>query len=490
MNAPAVDPGAAPTTFSFWHSRSLRWQVMAAVIVINLCAALVAFVVVIANARRATEAEMLSSVAVAERLVQETVERLAETVGGSVSLTQLPLHISGLRHVRIHIEDSTGKVVDVTPPAAAGSDEDADDHDEVPGWFATLVAVERSGTAIPVVENGQTIGIVRIGGEASDEIAEVWSDMSDLALLAAIVNVVILAALHLVLGRLLRPLRTLSDGLHELEAGHFDHRLPLPNMRELALIVEQFNALGAALRSARNDNVHLTERLVRVQDDERRQIAADLHDELGPCVFGLRANLESVDRLRARLDPEAARAIGERTATMAEIIDRVQERNRSLLRRLRPMALGHVPLSELIADLRADFEKNSPGRQFHLAIEEVEKHYPESVEITIYRCIQEAVTNALRHGGARRMWITLRGDSPSRQLHLAIRDDGTGLQPGSTPGFGFVGMEERITALGGNWRLETAEPHGMRVDITIPVPDGDAGSDIPGSRVQRKVSAS
>ncbi|GLK86057.1 ATP-binding protein [Ancylobacter defluvii] len=483
MTTFASDSVAGAVDYSFWGRRSLRWQVMAAVIVINLCAALVAFVVVILNAQRATRLEMLSSVAIAERLVQETAERLAETVGGSVSLTQLPLHITGLRHVRIHIEDLSGKIIAEAPSASDAGGED--ETDEVPGWFADLVTVDRAETAIPVVENGKTVGVVRISGEASDEIAEVWSDMSDLALLAAAVNITILAALYLVLGRLLQPLQTLSTGLHELEEGRFDHRLPLPRVRELARIVDRFNALSAALRMARQDNLRLNERLVRVQDDERRQIAADLHDELGPCLFGLRANLESIGRVLGRLESDPARRIGERVATMSEILDRVQEGNRSLLRRIRPMALGHVPLAAVIAELLADFERHSPDRQFRLSLENVAEHYGDSIEITVYRCVQEAVTNALRHGQASRIAVSLREEAAGVCLRLAVEDDGLGLQPDSTPGFGLIGIEERIGALGGGWHLAPVAPRGMRIEITLPVrPDNAA----PASNERAKTS--
>jgi two-component system sensor histidine kinase UhpB len=457
MSAFVREPG-----FSLWRRRSLRWQVMAAVIAVNLCAALVALAVIIANARRATEVEILSSLAVAERFVEETVERLDAQGGGS--LAQLPLHISGMRHVRIRIEDANGKVVDIAP----AGDEGEHGETEVPGWFTALVTVARAERDIPVVENGRTIGRVRVAGEAADEIAEVWQDTSTLALLALAVNIAILAALYVVLGRLLMPLRTLSAGMSELEAGRFEHRLPVPGVQELAVIAERFNALGAALKVARDDNGRLNERLIRVQDDERRQIASDLHDELGPCVFGLRANLESVDRLSARVEPGLAQRLGERTATMVEILDRIQGLNRRLLRKIRPMALGHVPLAAVIADLVADFESHSPGRHIRLAADGLAERYGDSIDITVYRCVQEAVTNALRHGDAENITIELVADRGTGRLSLVIEDDGAGMPPETVPGFGLIGIEERIGALGGSWRIRSATPRGTRVEISIP----------------------
>ncbi len=453
---------ARPDTFGLWQRRSLRWQVLAAIVAINLCAALVAVAVIIANARRATEAEMVSSLAVAERFVQETVERLAREQGAAGSLAQLPLHISGLRHVRIRIEDRAGTALDIAPAAT-------EEHEgEVPAWFTWLVSAEGHEIVVPIVENGATVGQVRVAGEASDEIAEVWEDMSDLAVLAVAVNIAILAALYLVLGRLLMPLHTLSAGLSELEAGRFEHRLDPPRIRELAVIADRFNALGAALKAAREDNGRLNERLVSVQDDERRQIASDLHDELGPCVFGLRANLESIERLSVRAEPALSQRMGERIATMADILNRIQGLNRRLLRKIRPMALGHVPLAAVLADLVADFESHSPGRRITLATEDLAERYGDSVDITLYRCVQEAVTNALRHGDARNIAVTLRADRREGRIDLRIEDDGSGIAAGAPRGFGLIGMEERISALGGTWHILPVVPSGTRIDVAIP----------------------
>lgn len=461
---------APETTSLYRRQRSLRWQVMAAVIAINLCAALIALVVVIANARRATEAEMLSSLAVAERLVEERVERATSQGAGPDTLTQLSLHLGSVRHVRLRIEAADGRVIDV---AAIDAQQREVDEQDVPDWFATLVTVARTERSFPVVADGQMLGRVVVAGEAADEIEEVWQDMSALALLAVAVNLAMLSALYFVLGRLLMPLKTLSLGLSELEAGRLEHRLPVPGVREFAVITDRFNALGAALRLARDDNAQLNARLIRVQDDERREIASELHDELGPCVFGLRANLESLNRLSERAEPDLARRIAERSATMVEIIDRIQGLNRRLLRRIRPMALGHVPLAAVIADLVADFESHAPDRHFHLVTEGLAERYGDCIDLTVYRCIQEAVTNALRHGGAQNISVKAKGGEAG--VALVIADDGSGFDPSATPGFGLIGIEERISVLGGAWRITANLPHGSRVSITIPLSAGETG---------------
>jgi len=463
-------PAAAGVAYRLWRGRSLRWQVMAAVIIINLCAALVAAVVIVENARRATAVEIRSSLVVAARFVEETVERLASERGGNVPLAELPLHIGELRHVRIRIEDAQGREVEAATREPVEATEE-DEAEAPPTWVASLVFVSPQERIIPVVERGDLTGRVLVIGEGSDEIAEVWQDMSSLAILAVAVNIAILTALYLVLGRLLYPLRQLSAGLSELEAGRFEHRLPPPSVQELAVIAGRFNALGAALRAAYEDNARLHMRLITVQDDERRQIAADLHDELGPCLFGMRANLESVERLTQRMDTDLATRIRERLGTVTEILDRVQTLNRRLLRRIRPMALDHVPLSAVVAALIADFERHAPGRSFSLNVTGVSESYGDAISITVYRCAQEAITNALRHGEARAINVEL-SEVASHRLRLVVQDDGVGIAPATAPGYGLIGIEERLAALGGTLTIRSATPSGTRVEMEIPTKVG------------------
>ncbi len=462
-----------------WRARSLRFQVLAVFVAINVLAAIGASALVIANARRATNVEMAASLAIAARFVESTVQRISAREGASASLEQLPFHIGGLRHVRIRIETATGRSTEVAPNAdsrAEGDDETADPARDsavaqVPAWFVRLVDIPPMEREIPIHEGVTRLGQVIITGVSADEIAEVWEDMSDLAALAGAVNLVILAALYLALGRLFAPLRDLAAGFGALEAGDYRHRLPPPRVREFGALTRRFNALAVTLQAAQDDTARLNRRLVTAQDDERRRVAADLHDELGPCLFGVRANLDSIARLAA--GTELRERLRERAADASAIVDRMQTLNRRLLRSLRPMALGHVPLCDLIADLVADFERSAPDHRFTLEAGDPGRVHEEGVGLTVYRCAQEAITNAVRHAGASHVAVRLEdiagADGP--WLRLTVEDDGVGFRPDTAAGYGLVGIEERVAALGGRWRIAAGTP-GTRVEFELPAEAG------------------
>ncbi len=463
-----------------WYDRSVRTQLLGTFVLINLVAGLAAAVIVIYNGRRAIEAELAASVEVAERFVRGTVERRTRENAGTPHLEDLAVHINNPRHVRILLVDADGHVI----PSPSGEIDDGGTiaPATVPRWFVALVQVDDLRRDVPVISRGRRIGTIVVVGQAADEIIEIWQDASGLALLALLLNVTVFAILYVALGRVLHPLTRLATGLRALERGHYRHRLPQPPVRELADITGRFNALADSLAGAHADNARLNRQLVTVQDDERRQIAMELHDEMGPCLFGVKANVGSIGRIAQTLPEAAATPIRERVASLMTITERMQVANRDLLGRLRPMALGHVPLADAIAGLVADFEGADRDRRFVLEIGHLAHGYGNAVDLTVYRCLQEGVTNAVRHADAGVITIALSEEDAASAypgermmlLRLSVRDDGRGIAPGTQPGLGWSGMKDRVRALGGRLTLTGAPDGGTRLDIVIPLEPAEA----------------
>ena len=167
---------------------------------------------------------------------------------------------------------------------------------------------------MPVIVNGQRIGAVEIVAEPHDEIAEVWDNTVALGAVALIVNVAVIVLLYFLFGRVLDPLTGVGRGLADLEQRNYRVRLPRPPAQELAAITERFNALAEALDAARAENLRLNERLITAQDDERRRTAMELHDEVGPSLFGLKANAGSIETAVGALPEETRRSVQARVA--------------------------------------------------------------------------------------------------------------------------------------------------------------------------------
>ncbi|MDQ2634967.1 MAG: histidine kinase [Pseudomonadota bacterium] len=462
---------------SRWRAISLRAQILATVTLVGLLAGAAATIIIVYNAKKSSEVEVAAAMATAEQLVREVVAQ--PQFQRAPQLGELPARIGQLRHVRLlAINAGDGRRLALLPFPSS-----AEEEDQVPSWFASIVEVEDVRREMQIVSDGRHIGSVVIVGHAADEIAEVWRETRDLLIVALVLGSSVLVLLHLAFGRLLRPLEGVAAGLGELEQGEFRHRLARPNIRALAEITDRFNALALRLDSARSENRYLSRSLLTAQDDERRRIASELHDELGPCLFGIKADTASLERLTRRLPDEIGRTIRERAATIEEITDKIQLMNRRLLDRLRPMALDHLPLSEVLGGLISEFQRHGQAPQIMLSMDDLATRYEDAVNITIYRCVQEGVTNALRHAGADTIEVRLRQvavesradgnvDGPA-VLHLTIADDGAGAASANARGLGLTSMDERVRALGGEIAIgPNPNGRGTCLEVRIPLESG------------------
>lgn len=213
-----------------------------------------------------------------------------------------------------------------------------------------------------------------------------------------------------------------------------------------------FLVLGAerARLAARTAELEqLTRLLLRAQEDERRRIARELHDEAGQALTAVKIELE-LDGHRA-----AAARVGHALAQVRDVSNL-----------LRPSALDDLGLPAALRALAQDVAQRSRIR-VELDLDSNGRRLPPDVEVVIYRVVQEALTNVVRHADASRVRAHL--TCADGAVQLTIEDDGRGLGPDSAPHLGWLGMQERVTALGGTLAIAQAGPGGVRVTARIPV---------------------
>jgi two-component system sensor histidine kinase UhpB len=463
-----------------WYDRPVRTQLLVAVGTINLLAGIFAACVSVLNTRTATRVEIEASLEVAQRFVAATINDIAARGRSDQMLQELPLQLKHLRHVRIMLMDSAGQMNIISPEL------DRADRVEPPVWFTDLVRPQLPGRAVRVVTSDQSNPVI-IVGEPRDEIAEAWRDFYWLALVWLALQALILVILYAVLGRVLDPLASLSKGMHNLEDGLYGTRLTPPKVQELARITNRFNTLASALDTAREENSRLYRQLISVQEEERRTIANELHDEAGPCLFGITANASSIHNIaeqgdRSRL-PEISRRVGE----ILSIAERLKIMNRALLKKLRPGPLGRVKLAELIDELIVGFQRRHPDTNVVSRLDGLADSYGEAIDLTIYRCIQEGITNAIRHGRATNLTVDLVEEGSSRGgarrqrgvLSLTLADDGKGIAPSTPKGFGLTTMTERVRSHGGSCVISPGRETGTVIHVEIPVQRSAARARVP-----------
>jgi two-component system sensor histidine kinase UhpB len=470
---------------AFWQGRTLRTQLLLLFVFIELLAAAVAGAVTILNARTATRVEIAASMELAELWVKEAVLLAQREAPTERFLADLSPQLRGVRHVRIEVKDAAGEVLEVRP-AAVGSGRAAPESSAwplslfsapAPAWFTAMIEPPIERRVVPVVVRGARIGAIEIVSEPKDEIGEKWETTSVLGGVGVAVALLVIGIFHGLLGRVLGPLTGLAGGLAELEQRRYEVRLGRPEPAELAVITDRFNALAEALEALRADNESLNRRLITAQDDERRRTAFDLHDEVGPSLFGLKAHAASIANVAAALEGDAALAMQERARDLLAIVDHLQAINRSMLNRLRPMSLGQLPLQDVLSELVSERARQYPQMRFTFAARGIDRSYGDSIDLTLYRCLQESLTNAIRHAQATHVDVDLAAemDSADASISLTVRDDGRGIDPAAPKGFGSLGMKERVAALGGSYGVESANGTCLRVVIPLRAAQNDAG---------------
>ena len=168
---------------------------------------------------------------------------------------------------------------------------------------------------------------------------------------------------------------------------------------------------------------------------------------------------------RAEVAPDRTK-LAQRAEEISTIVGQVQTLNRDLLNRLRPHALGQVPLPDCLVLLLRDFTRRHSGTGFTGTFDGLGPGYGDVTDLTVFRCIQESMTNAVRHGRAVQVTVEACEEAGGR-LMITVRDDGGGIAPDHRVGLGLSGMRERVGALGGTLVLDNGSP-GTVVRIMIP----------------------
>ncbi len=261
------------------------------------------------------------------------------------------------------------------------------------------------------------------------------------------------------------------------ELGPADLRL-LDDLARQAGVAIHATRLGAQAMRLASDLQHSRERLVTAREEERRRLRRDLHDGLGPRLAGLTLRLETAhDRLAG--DPVAEPLLADLTTRLRDAVVDI----RRLVYSLRPPALDELGLVSAIREGALQYANDGrDGLSLTLDAPDELPALPAAVEVAAYRIAQEAITNVIRHAGARHCWVRIQLDQAGGALHLEVCDDGKGLDPGAHPGIGLSSMRERAEELGGTLTIDTPPTGGTCVRSHLPcrAPGGNSGPDVAG----------
>jgi len=220
------------------------------------------------------------------------------------------------------------------------------------------------------------------------------------------------------------------------------------------------------LAAALADNRRLSQQYVRSQEAERKSLARELHDELGQYL-----NVIELDAVGVRDEHLDEGTLRKRADAIVQHCKHIHGALAGLIRQLRPVGLDELGLTAALEHCLDTWRPRMPGAQLRLLADGEFADLPETVAVTVYRVVQEALTNAAKHAAPADVTVMLeRGNDPrADQVLVTVRDDGVGTALGApTAGLGLIGMRERVAALSGSFELVSAPGRGFQLRACIP----------------------
>lgn len=376
----------------------------------------------------------------------------------------------GLRNFRVALFDADGQRLtrELAPPSETM-------RSLITHWLLAGQPLVPYRLSLPGAD-GRSLTVV-IEPQPQLESAEaITSALLQLALFGAITAALIIA-LWISVRRALAPITQILDGIARIEAGDYDAPIPTHGVRELDQIAQALNHLAQALTHEHAKQHELLHRLQEVQEDERRRLAHELHDEFGQLLTAVQVDASYLLKQTSGQPAleDCARAVVENSGSILTQL-------RSLLAQLRPYGLQggeerQIALEPALRDLvRQRQQRHASALTCRLTVALGETAIPQRIAVAVYRITQEALTNVLRHADATQIEITVRVSALDDTLMWSVTDNGRGLSdaPMSSTiangtGVGLAGIRERVLANQGWLSIEPVQPHGLALRAVFPL---------------------
>jgi two-component system sensor histidine kinase UhpB len=414
---------------------------------------------IVREARQDIRAEVLSTMNLTGHFLDAQLEVLQDRgleQGHSLRLFQLK-QLQDVRHLEVNFYDNRGVLVDT-------NEAHGERRPSAPRWFVWLVrasTLPMQPSRRDVVFNGATIGQLVIQPDPTYEIDEIWDTSGGLLTLLFVFCVLVNALVWWAVSHALRPVGYILGALGDIERGQLDARLPPFGLAEMSRISVGFNHMAETLERSVAENHSLTRRLMQMQEEERQYLARELHDEIGQCVTAIHADAIAIRN-------RGGAAVHDSVQSIVEAIGRIKQMVRSILKRLHPGALEGLGLGAALRELTGAFRQRHPQVACALSVAPEVSALQGELGITLYRIVQECLTNISRHADASNVQISVTRE-PLR-VELTVRDDGCGFDPRAAgSGFGLLGIRERVKGLGGTCRIASASGRGTSVTAQLPL---------------------
>lgn len=442
----------------------LRFNLIA--MAIFLIGLVVAEYMALRDIRARVHADLVTTSALADYLIESQTQRLQfdfQNFGDFPEGTALSRvfdlqRMQQLKHLDVSFIGTSGELLDSNQPS------DFVVPAAMPDWLYNFLARYLYETPVvkPVNLAGEQLGEIHISHNLSSEINEIWQTSKDMILPLLLVFFFGSLLIALLASLVVRPAEKLLHVSRQLTGEPSAQRRVFAGMSGLLSAGDELDGIGRQLQTYNRQLRELNVQMQTMHESERKRLSAELHDEIGQHLTAIRFDTatiaSAVDLAEAK---QAGQSIDKINRQLTDII-------RSMLKRLRPPSLDIAGLEVSLTELTEEWQLRHPHHDLQLQIDGDLTGLKDTVKLTLYRAVQEALTNIIRHAG-NTVSVNIHLKASANQLFLTISDNGKGCDlqhPNS--GFGLLAMRERVEALSGAFRVSSRPGAGLTVTLSIP----------------------
>ncbi len=449
---------------------SLRLRLSVVLTIVLVGTVVIGMTFLILDVRRSVHDELNASVELASKLIALALEQVAPGERGRVTreFGEQLARVGDTRHLSITVARATSLTpLQFAAPEPAG----------VPTWFASLVHPDPL-QLMRILEPGVGPELIIVRADASDEIRESWGEVKPVILMLLAFAVIANVLIFFVIGRALASLQRMAGAFAAIEGGEYDVQLSRVGVPDIDAIIERFNHMSNVLQRSDSETQLIARRTLAIQEDERRRLAQELHDELGQSISAIKALAVSIRERAGAQDPATATSAG----TIADVSTEIYAQVRRMMADLRPVVLDEFGLVAAMQTMTDDWNARHEETFCRFRVDGEVPVLPGNIAINCYRIVQEALTNIAKHARADEASVLLVNHPPSTdnaaRLEICIDDNGVGFDRNTTArGLGLVGIHERVEAMNGKMELVTARHAGTHYTITVPYGTGEGGDE-------------
>ena len=444
---------------------SLRFRLNLLITMLMLLLMLSVAYVMIKGAKASTQEGVEASTRVTLQLLDQVIASSAQNPELGYTRDVLKHFLESVGHVRgneIFLYDLQEHLIYQSPPSKYRSDI------KPPQWFFNMLNPKEKAVS-RFMQNGKLI----IEPNPAGAIRESWQIMQRLFWIGLIFFVLLNALVYWLLGHWLQPLQPMIKAINKMEQGDLTTRLPEFDLPEFEKIGHSLNRMAESLAAERQleENRQVTHLIQKHIEDERRSLARELHDELGQYVTAIKTFAVAIANKTKKQAPEVEAS----AQTIVAAANHIYDGMHNIIKQLRPGSLDNLGLVETLRDAVSVVQSQHPNLEIQLKLSGNLKDLGETLNINIYRIVQESINNAIKHADATQMTITL-ATTKTGALQLTIKDNGKGMDINAVDQsnhFGLLGMRERAQGLHGSFNL-VSEPtkgalsSGTTIYINIP----------------------